>query len=452
MTRNESLEDLQYQSLPVRDQIRKFTSAPTAVHDWPVLQAATMPGLVGEIVRLTTRDTEIDPAAVLISLLVRFGATLGPDVCVPIGEQRHPGRLFAVKVGATSRARKGTSEATIGRVFKCAESILTREPELAPLRVTGGPLSSGEGIVYEVRDPAEEDDDDDHDRNKKRGDPGVLDKRLLIIEQEFGGTLRVLQRDGNTLSAILRMAYDNGDIEPITKNNRIKATGAHICAIGHITQEELEHYLNKTEIWNGLANRFLWVCVQRQNLVPIPRPIPQQELDQIAKRLAEAIRFGRQHDTVDFSPSAEAVWMSEYAELTEDYPGVLGAITSRAEAHARRLMLIYTLLDCSPVTEESHVRAALAFCDYCRDSARFTFGDAETDPAGKKLLAALERGPMSRTAISELFSKHYSRRRLDRLIEPLVSSNTIKVITKKGKGPPTDVYELVASCDQEGAK
>lgn len=451
MTSNESLDGIQYQSLPVRDQSKNFTSAPTADYDWPVLQAVTMPGLVGEIVRLATRDTEIDPAAVLTSLLVRFGATLGPDVCVPIGEQLHPGRLFAVKVGATSRARKGTSEATIGRIFKCAETILEDESGLKPLRVIGGPLSSGEGIVYEVRDPSDE-DDDDQDGKKKRGDPGVLDKRLLVIEQEFGGALRVLQREGNTLSAILRMAYDNGDIEPITKNNRIKATGAHICAIGHITQEELEHYLNKTEIWNGLANRFLWVCVQRQSLVPIPKPIPQQELDQIAKWLAEAIRFGRQHDTVDFSPSAEAVWMSEYAELTEDYPGVLGAITSRAEAHARRLMLIYTLLDCSPVTEESHVRAALAFCDYCRDSARFTFGDAETDPAGKKLLGALERGPMSRTAISRLFSKHYNRRQLDRLIEPFVSSNTIKVITKKGKGPPTEIYQLVESCGQGDAK
>ena len=48
--------------------------------------------------------------------------------------------------------------------------------------------SSGEGLIFEVRDPSP-------------GDSGASDKRRLIIESEFAQILKVLAREGNTLSA-----------------------------------------------------------------------------------------------------------------------------------------------------------------------------------------------------------------------------------------------------------
>ena len=54
-------------------------------------------------------------------------------------------------------------------------------------------MSSGEGLIAQVRDPA--DDKDTHT---------PADKRRLVIEPEFAQTLKVLAREGNTLSAIVR--------------------------------------------------------------------------------------------------------------------------------------------------------------------------------------------------------------------------------------------------------
>ncbi|MBK7995243.1 MAG: DUF3987 domain-containing protein [Blastocatellia bacterium] len=99
-------------------------------------------------------------------------------------------------------------------------------------------------------------------------DSGIEDKRLLIIETEFASVLRVLQRDGNTLSAIIREAWDKGDLRIITKNNPAQATQAHISIIGHITPDELRRYIDRTELGNGFANRFLWLCVKRSKLLP----------------------------------------------------------------------------------------------------------------------------------------------------------------------------------------
>ena len=99
-------------------------------------------------------------------------------------------------------------------------------------------------------------------------DPGVEDKRLLVVEGEFATALRVLGREGNILSAVVRNAWDTGDLRTLTKNSPAKATGAHISIIGHVTRDELLRYLGTTEAANGFANRFLWVCVRRSKVLP----------------------------------------------------------------------------------------------------------------------------------------------------------------------------------------
>lgn len=69
--------------------------------EWPRFSFDACPGILGEFVRLATRDSEADPAAVCITALVRFGAEVfghrtnqGPHIYV--GETIHPPRLFAV--------------------------------------------------------------------------------------------------------------------------------------------------------------------------------------------------------------------------------------------------------------------------------------------------------------------------------------------------------------------
>jgi hypothetical protein len=97
-------------------------------------------------------------------------------------------------------------------------------------------------------------------------DQGEPDKRLLVTEPEFASALRVMGRDGNTLSAIIREAWDTGDLNILNKNSPVKATDARVSIIGHVTHEELRRYLDRTELANGFANRFLWICVKRSKL------------------------------------------------------------------------------------------------------------------------------------------------------------------------------------------
>jgi hypothetical protein len=70
-------------------------------------------------------------------------------------------------------------------------------------------------------------------------------------------------------------------------------------------------------------------------------------------------------------------------------PGLLGAITGRAEAQTVRLALLYALLDQAPTIAQIHLEAALALWTFCEASARYVFGDLLGDPIADTILRAL---------------------------------------------------------------
>ena len=111
-------------------------------------------------------------------------------------------------------------------------------------------LSSGEGLIWAVRDPQGQ-------------DPGAADRRLLVIEPEFASALKAVSREISTLSPTLRSAWDGRPLAILTRTSPARATGAHISVIGHITATELRHHVNPVELANGLLNRFLMVGCRR---------------------------------------------------------------------------------------------------------------------------------------------------------------------------------------------
>ena len=265
-----------------------FTTKHPAV--WPKpLSRDAMPGIIGEFIDEATNHSEADPAAVLAQFLNRFAIECGAKPHLKIGESRHSARENVVIVGDTSKGRKGTSAAPVEAVFKILDGSC---------RVSPGPLSSGEGIIYAVRDPVEE---WRVNRNTNEGslvitDPGVDDKRLLIIEEEFAASLQASKREGNTLSSIVRTLFDSGNAEPLTKSSRIKCTEAHVGITAHITLFELKKLLTENDKLNGFGNRFLWICSRRSKLVAFPEPLSDSIKQRMMAHLNKVIRKARESE------------------------------------------------------------------------------------------------------------------------------------------------------------
>lgn len=355
---------------------------------WPVLDAVALYGLAGEIVRAIEPHTEADPVALLVQLLAAFGNIIGRTAHFVVESTQHFANLFVVLVGKTARARKGTSEGRVRAIMRAVD-----EDWATDRNRTG--LSSGEGLVWNVRDPIYK---VEHVKEKGRiidtqqvlADPGIDDKRLLVIEPEFANVLRVCKRETNTLSATLRTAWDTGLLRTMVKNNPAVATGAHVSIVGHITQEELHRELSETESFNGFANRFLWLAVKRSKL--LPEGGADVDLSGYSARLADAVALASSTGRIRRDPAASRLWHDVYCGLAdEQVPGTLGAVTSRADAQLLRLSLLYALLDGSGVITPDHIQAALGLWRYCAASCRLFFGGLS--PLAEKILALINERP-----------------------------------------------------------
>src|SRR5262245_41923646 len=406
---------------------------------WPKpLGDAAYSGLAGEMVRLIEPATESDSAGLLLQLLTAFGIHVGRTPHYTVEDTEHCGNLFVVLVGETSKARKGTAWGRIRGILKS----LTEPPAI----VSG--LSSGEGLKYSVRDPVEriEIDKKSGEAMTRIADPGVSDKRLLVMEPEFASALRVMQRPGNTLSATAREAWDTGDLRTLTKHDPVVATGAHIGIIAHITVDELRAELTGTDVANGFGNRFLFACVSRSKELPFGGTIDQARMAELVQQFAYVAGTARTRATMKFDGPASVLWASKYSTLSAARPGLFGAVSARAEAQAVRLALLYALFDGAAEIDVAHLNAAFEVWRYCADSARCIFGNALGDRVADEILRALRAvggEGMTRTEIRDLFARNASSDRIGAALALLLERGLVRRGTRSSGGRPTEIWVAV---------
>lgn len=397
-------------------------------HDrWPdPLKPSAFYGLAGDLVRVIEPHSEADPAALLIQFLVAFGNLIGRFPYFLVEADRHFMNLFATIVGQTAKARKGTSW---GRVHSI---LLDVDLGWCEARIVSG-LSSGEGLIWEVRNRPRKTQTVPGNANPAR----YLDKRVLVTEPEFARVLQVAERESNTLSAVMRQAWDTGNLRILTKKQAAYSTEAHISIIGHITRDELRRRLTDAAVGNGFANRFLWVCAKRSRLLPFGSTPKIEDLEPIIDKLKAAVGFARGTRQMYMSLKARELWQKIYPKLSEGQPGLFGSVTSRAEAQTIRLACIYALLDNSSIVRVQHLRAALAVWRYCEASARFIFGDSLGDTTADEILKQLRNRSdgMTRDQIREHFSRNKPSAEIERTLHGLREHGLVNVEKEKDNRP-----------------
>ena len=395
--------------------------------DWPPPpDPAAYHGLAGEIVNRIAPNTEADPVAILSQLLVAFGAAAGRGTWFQVEATRHHPNEFLVLIGDSARARKGSSWDHVHRLIAGADPAITA-------RILTG-LSSGEGLIHSVRDPAGQ-------------DPGATDQRLLVIEPEFVSVLKNVSREISTLSPTLRSAWDGRPLAILTRTAPARATDAHISVIGHITATELQHHINPVELANGLLNRFLLLGCRRVRLLPEggnPDPLHRTGLD---ARLASTLNTARHAGQLRLSPAARHAWADTYQQLAHPQPGIAGAIAARAEAHTIRLALIYALLDNAQQIQPAHLNAALALWNYAQRSASWALERSTANPLAHHIHAALTHAlpdGLTRTQLRDLLHRNPTTTQLDRALAALADDGKITSQRVLTAGRPAELWTAAA--------
>ncbi len=343
-------------------------------------------GPLGQIVNKISPHTESSKEALLLQLIAVLGNLYGNECYYQVESTKLYPNIFCVIVGKSSWARKGTSWNHIERLIKLSGPRALADEHWQEFGLRSG-LSSGEGLLFHLRDKSEEDKENS-------------DKRITIIESEFSSVLKKISRDGNVISQVIRDAWDSRNLSILTKTDPIHVSAPHISIIGHITQQELNKFLDGLEIFNGFANRFLWIYSIRSKLLPFGGDI---EAILFEEEIKELLKGKTLSGRLSFDDMARSLWRRIYYELSEERSSeITENIAARGPAQILKLSLIYALSSNRKQIHTEDLLAAKSIWDFSEKTSAKIFAKKESNPLISKILNELTENQqqLTRTDIS----------------------------------------------------
>jgi hypothetical protein len=422
----------------------------------PQPSADCLYGLVGDVARAAHQaNREVNAHAAALGFMVALAAGMGRGPFLRLGDDWHHPRLFALHVGRSGRGRKGTAFKLTRRILKRLEERYT---DVFFQNHTGG-LSSREGLVMMIHDGYSK----GTGKNTEEV-PAVADKRLFILESEFVNVLHQAGREGNTLSAALRDAWDGQGIKPAIKNNAIGVGRPHINLMGHITPGELTDCMKTRELSNGFANRFMVIWAEQPARHAFPPGTPDEVVNALTERMAEVLRFAGaarfvDHDSLPMHLNTEArsMYQALYeGELSRRTGGDrMAGLLERRAPMLLRLAMIFALCDLSREIAPPHINAALSWVRYWEESVAFIFASAkeeakaeQTSDAAARILDYLhQNGEATRTELTNVcFQKRANKEVMDAALDELLKANPARIVVEVRKIPgavrPAKVYKI----------
>lgn len=335
-------------------------------------------GLAGKIVRLLEPYLEVDKAAILANVLACTGVLFERNSYFKVASDSHYPIDYFLIVGDTAKARKGT---TTNAALEMADRV---SPKFKS-RVLYS-LSTGEGLINAVSNKSEE----------QQEVASAKYPAAFVNLGELAGLLAVMERDNNTLSSVLRDAWDGKPMQVNTRHLRLCVENVSLGIIANVTRSDLVK-VKAVDIGNGFINRFMFIWSERGKLLPeganIDALFKSEAWLLVAKELREAIDASEKLGEVVRTKETEQMWKPMYFDFNKGGDSVVDKLVARNDAHTLRLSLLYALLDKSPVIMPEHLKAASAVWDYSERSLRYIFSAPDTD--SQKILDALEDGPLT---------------------------------------------------------
>jgi Protein of unknown function (DUF3987) len=425
-------------------------------------------GLLGDIVKGLLPTTEAGPEPMMFQLVGLVGNAMDRICYVKLGPKKHYPVFDICLIGNSFHGKKGTAldeliENALRKIPKKAEGSAIANWYHA--RANIGKVSTPQGVIKQICNRIEIDAENSKGEPIKRVvEPGSEDKRLMIIEREFGSLLEMMKRYPE-LSPFLRDLVDCPDeisfmIKGNKDNYQLTATGPHVSLIGHITPEELREKLPKGELTNGLANRILWVYAAKSKEIRRQLKREQEEQrDQKLRPLLERLEHvvlramdyeDRNGGEVRLNDEADEYWDTEvYNRLTPPLGTAPPSMVSeRGMMWVMRIALVLALCEDVRVITRAHLDAALAMWDYAEATAIFQFptiiGTKSVDDISAELRGAGKKG-LTRTEIRKRVGSRASSSDIEQGLKDMEKLGMAKMtaVKRSARGPLTQVWHWI---------
>lgn len=395
----------------------------------PVIEDKAFYGILGKMVNLIKDETEASKEALLFQAIVILGNLFDRKFYMTINGSNIYTNEFALMVGKTSKARKGTGFKAISFFFKKGWGKVFED------RIKRG-VSTGEGIIWAIHDDIfKEFIDKNGERQKKLEYAGIENKNLIFLEEEFSKPIKNGKRDNNNLSETLRVAFDSDTLQSLSKIQPATASNPNISLIGHTTKEEFTKVLSDVDKDNGMFNRILFAHSYRANILPHPK-----DFEIMLKESGILIDLFVLKDFIDKSESIKINFTDKGAEWWDKFYTEHGNapdqanenIKGRTETHILKIAMIFAVSDKTYQLDVDHLEAASAVINYSNQTIDYVFGNQHNQISPLTKITSFiqsKGGQCNRTAISyELFSKKIKSYLLDQYREQLKAKNQIEII------------------------
>jgi hypothetical protein len=380
-------------------------------------------GFAGKVVKAYSELYEGRKVIILVHFIAFFIMMVGSAVSFNVGELSIPLNQYFCICGFSASSSKGTALRLMEGLYRAAFS------EKFDKQILRG-LSSAEGIAAEVAQASGE---------------GEKVSRL-IIEEEFGRILRLIQRQGSVLSTALRELYDGSLFNFLTKNNPLKLI-AYICVVTHITEVELLSLIKTDDIYSGFLNRFMIFWTKSEKLISRPKPLDPMVKKAIIEELREIVEYSLTIKKIKWSLEAEELWDNIYHIIhNEEYTtGVSGALLARASSSISRLSATYALLDKKDTIERAHLENAYSLWLCSADSTKYLFDGCSKNTLSDSILRVLVDcgGSLTKTEIRECLDHNISVSKFNKSLQNLIKNKRIACERVKTKGRAATVFRFL---------
>jgi 5S rRNA maturation endonuclease (ribonuclease M5) len=387
-------------------------------------------GVAGKIVELLHPHLEACREAILVNVLSSAGVLFQHSAYSLVAADVHYPAEYYLTVGDTAVSRKGTTTNAVLEIIERAQSGFKN-------RMLNG-LSTGQGLIAALIKNKPE--------GKEQTEETIADPiaaSVLIEISEFSELLAVMKRDENTLTAVLRNAWDGRPLSVLTRNQPLRVKNVSLATIAHITLTELLKKLTSTDIANGFANRYIFIWMERIKFLS-KSSLKHLDSNAIVRELNTALQSAQNAGEISRDAETEELWAEEYKRLSTRGDSIIDALLSRAEAHVMRLSLLYALLDGAKEIRKEHLKAALAVWDYSEASVKYVFGNAVDSDAQKVLRKLEQSGALTSGEIrAQVFSFNKSTKEVAEIMEALEQQHRVRKCPKEFKTITKSAWELV---------
>ncbi len=323
-----------------------------------------LPSFLQDMVNAACTNSEASEIAVTLNVLAYLSAYTGRErITCHWGNYDIDARPSFLLVGNTGSG-KGTSETLVKAIFK----MYSKKTGDNPKRISNG-LNSGEGLMQVLRDY----------------DVGNKDKRVLTIDSEFAKVLTACNREGSTLSSILRNLHDGEDLDNTTKNDQFKCTRPHLVMMGHVTKTELLNRVKSVDMANGFLNRFMICNMKLDKYVPRPKRTPNNIKDGLVDELEEIMRFVNKEPVMIFKDC----FKNKFDNLYEKFREPKGTekkkqLLTRTTKYLLMVSMLFAIMERKKEISINHLNAALHIIHYWWASIGYIFSTGEQEAEFKK--------------------------------------------------------------------